>query len=564
MKSVQKAVRHKRYKVADGKQVMLTVEFNTGVQVKLTVDNCSLAGISGFTSDLIDTEPFTLGDIAPAAKIVWSENNEVTLGRLAIRRAEKLSDKTVFAFSTVDGKVPLDGPLSRMLEIDFSSKNGAGYELELSNDKFSLAHFVESDFSNVDLFDKLYKFQAFYKDWKKSDKYGYHTVREASKGPRINLQRKRKNNRNDYIIMGSNDYLGLSSHPEVTEAAKKALDAYGFGSTGSPVTTGITDLHEELCEVLAKMFKREKAILYNSGYVANIGIISALTGERDLICADMLSHASIHDAMQMSKGSSRYFKHNDQNHLNKILTKEREEHNGALVISEGVFSMDGDVPPLDKIMKTARDHNCRVMIDEAHSFGVIGEQGLGACEKFGILKDVDVIMGTFSKISGTIGGFAVGSVELIDWLKHFSRAHIFSVSLAPSTVAATLKSLELFREDKSLLKTLKSNIQHFVKGLQGLGYSIADSHETAVIPVTIGDEKKLGQIYQSLLDDGIFVVPIVYPAVSRKNCRFRFTIMASHNTSDLDYVLSCLEKAMIKADFKFNDNQSKLLTEDAA
>lgn len=372
-------------------------------------------------------------------------------------------------------------------------------------------------------------------------------------GSRVNMARVRKNNRKDYIVMGSNDYLGLGAHPSVMAAAKSAIDRYGFGSTGSPVTTGTSDLHVALCDRLARVHKKEAGLLFNSGYAANIGIIGSITTGNDLVIADALCHASIQDGMQMSKATSRFFKHNDVKHLETILERERSNFNGCLVITEGVFSMDGDTAKLDEIYAIARKYNARIMVDQAHCFGVVGHNGLGICEKHNLLREVDIIMGTFSKICGGIGGFVVGSSELIEWIRSFSRAHIFSVSLAPSTVAAVDKALDLFLEDKSHLENLRSNVKHFLKNLESIGYPVSQNHESAVVPVVVGDEKKLGEMYQSLLEDGVICIPIVYPAVSRKNARFRFTVMATHTKSDLDYVTTCLEKAMIKSGFEFEN-----------
>jgi 7-keto-8-aminopelargonate synthetase-like enzyme len=232
-----------------------------------------------------------------------------------------------------------------------------------------------------------------------------------------------------------------------------------------------------------------------------------------------------------------------------MLVDERDQYVGCLVVTEGVFSMDGDVAPLDQISAVSRRHNGRLMVDEAHSFGVVGPGGLGAAARCGVLPQVDVVMGTFSKICGGIGAFAAGSAEMVDWLYHFSRPHIFSVSIPPSTAAAALAALRIFMTEKELVNSLKENISHFANGLRHLGFSINPHHESSVIPVIIGDEKKLSIMNAHLRDEGIFAVPIVYPAVSRTSCRFRFTLMAQHTRSDLDFVLTTLEAAMRKADF---------------
>jgi 8-amino-7-oxononanoate synthase len=561
MKPLDTAIRSKRFKVKAKSEIILIIDSVLGGNIHFRISDCSATGLAGSveTTEQDDHSSWlNLGGIVSSAKIKCA-SGEYSLGRLVLRRFSESEGLLRVAFSTVDSNVPVDGVLSHFIDLDLEKDNGV-FDVELSSNKFNLAHFVEGDFNSADLFNRAHKFQIFFKDWVGSAKYAYQNIREKSKGPRIDLSRKRKGGRKDYIMMGSNDYLGLSSHPEVIGAVKDALDEYGFGSTGSPVTTGLTDLHVELCSRIAKMHQKEDAVLFNSGYVANVGTITSLCGARDLIIADQLSHASIQDAMNMSKGTPRYFMHNNVAHLEKILKAERKDYNGALVITEGVFSMDGDVPPLDKIYEVCREYNARLMVDQAHCFGVVGETGLGACEKYGLLRDADIIMGTFSKISGGIGGFVTGNKEVIDWIKHFARGYIFSVSLPPATVAGVTKSLEIFRRDPSLVKNLHKNIAHFTKGLESIGYRFEHAQESAVIPVVIGDEKKLGVMYQSLLDDGVIVIPIVYPAVGQKNCRFRFTVMATHTFSDLDYVIISLEKAMIKADFSFEQLFSSKLS----
>lgn len=550
MSRLNHSIRNKRYKVKKSNSIFLTIDNRSGDTLKFSVIDCSLNGLFASTSEKMpDTDWIEVGSIISSSKINW-DDKEVSLGRLVLRRAVEQNGVYEFAFSTIDIPVPVTGSLSHKLELDLSS-DALLMERELSTDKFSLAHFIENEYTNVDLFDRIREFSYFHAEWVKSKKYAYQNIRVNSKGPRVNLRRKRKNGRNDYLVMASNDYLGLGAHPEVVEAAKYALEKYGFGSTGSPVTTGMSEMHVELCEKIARMHQKEAAILFNSGYTANVGIVTSLCSTNDLIVADHLCHASLHDAMSMSRATSRFFKHNNIEHLRTILSKERNNYNGCLVITEGVFSMDGDVALLDQIYSVAREFNARVMVDQAHCWGVVGPNGLGVCEKYNLLRETDIIMGTFSKIAGGIGGFATGSRELIDWLRSFSRAQIFSVSLPPSTVAAVSKAIDIFQNDRSHLERLRSNIAHFVEGLKSIGYEMGQSHESAVIPVIIGDESKMGEMYQSLLDDGILCVPIVYPAVGRKNCRFRFTLMATHTTSDIDYAIICLEKAAIKAGFSF-------------
>lgn len=554
MSNIQKAMRNRRFKVKPESGITLTVESNTGVVLQLRLENCSLSGLgASMDGEVPEGEGFEQGEILPASKLTWGLN-EIGMGRLVVRRVSSSTNNgnsASLGLSTIDSRVPIDGPLSRFLE-DLLESEGAAHEMELSSEKFSLAHFMDSSQSSVDLFSKCQSFSVFLQEWRKSPKFMYQTVREPSKGSRVTLNHRRKSGGNEFIIMGSNDYLGLSTHPEVLEAAKAAIDTYGFGSTGSPVTTGRTVVHEELCELLARTFKKDKALLFNSGYAANIGAMTGLTTAGDLIIADMLCHASIQDGMLMSKATSRFFKHNDPVHLEKILREHRDSHNGCLIVTEGIFSMDGDVGKVDKVVELARQYNARTFLDEAHSFGVLGDTGLGAWEKFGQGRKVDILMGTFSKICGGIGGFLVGDEEVIDWMSFFARSQMFSVSIPPSTAAAALKALEVFRREKHLVTQLHENIRYFTDGLRSMGYVLGENHESAVIPVTIGDEEKMGIMNRIFIDHGIFVVPIVYPAVSRNSCRFRFTMMSTHTRSDLDFVLLVLEKAMNEAKFSFN------------
>lgn len=557
MKDLSKSLRSKRFSIKKNSDIKLVIQLNTGELMTLKVLDCSTQGLGCEVGDITNISLINELDIIASSKMMYGEI-EYPLGRLVIKRKtqSKENEKNWFiGISAIDTQIPTTSFLSKHIDQNFDGSNWSkGYEL--SPNKFSLADFVENgSIGSNDLFEKLDNFHVFFKEWSSSDKYGYYTIREKSKGKNINLLRKRqKNQRNDYLSFGSNDYLGLSANSEVENAIIQAVKDYGFGSTGSPVTTGITNLHEELCNKIAKMFKKEKCILFNSGYAANIGLLSGLCFENDLIVSDILCHASIQDGMKMSNANKRLFRHNDADFLDKILTRERDKFNGGLVVTEGVFSMDGDVSKLDKIYEVARKHDCRILVDQAHCFGVLGENGLGVVDKYNLMRETDIIMGTFSKICGGIGGFVCGPEKLIDWIHCFSRSYLFSVSLPPPTVAGVLKSLEIFERDRNeLLGKLRRNIKHFCTNLSNLGYKLPVDHESTIIPIVIGDEEKMGIMYQSLLEDGIFVVPIIYPAVSRNNCRFRFTMNARFESSDIDYVTMSLEKAMLKANFKFNE-----------
>jgi 8-amino-7-oxononanoate synthase len=563
MPSLSQAIRQKRFRVKKGNEVSLIFESPTGTQFQVSLDNCSLSGIGGtYNGILPENEGLDADAIMPNAKITAGEK-EFFLGRVVLRTVKLTEGKTYLGLSTVDRKVPIDGALSRFLDYD-PNEGSAPWEFEISPEKFNLANFVESEQSNVDIFSRCSQFSILFNEWKKSPQYLYHNVRTASKGVRFNLQRRRKQQRNDYIVMGSNDYLGLASHPKVIEAAKSALDKYGVGSTGSPVVTGLTDIHEELAETIAKMLGKEKALLFNTGFTANLGAMAALTSEQDLVVADLISHASLHDGLNMCRATTRYFKHNSVSHLLRTMERYRHEHAGALVVTEGVFSMDGDQCPLPELVQAAKQHNARIYIDEAHSLGVVGENGLGICEKYGMFKEVDIIMGTLSKSFGSIGAFVAGSTEVIDWIHHFCRPFIFSSYFPPAAAAAALQAIKIFQTEKEIVQNLKRNIKHFVDGIRQLGFEWDPYHESGIIPVVIGDESKIGIMNQVLLDSGVLVPPIVYPAVSRNASRFRFTMMATHTQTDLDFSLNTLERAMEKADFsparQSEENQEENVT----
>jgi hypothetical protein len=262
-----------------------------------------------------------IGTIFPEAKIVWDQH-EYQLGRIAVRRLKSSSDQVEIAFNSIDTQIPVSGELTKILDIDFA-KEDMRKDRELDPNFFHLGNFLHNEDTSVDLFNRVREYQVFYKEFEKSKRYGYSLLRNESKGTRINLIRARKGQRFDYVMMGSNDYLGLGAHPEVIQAAKEALDKYGFGSTGSPVTTGLTKVHHDLCNKLAELHNKEAAILFNSGYAANVGALAGILRPGDLVVTDQLCHASIQDGLHMARATTRFFKHNNIESLEEILKKER-------------------------------------------------------------------------------------------------------------------------------------------------------------------------------------------------------------------------------------------------
>jgi 8-amino-7-oxononanoate synthase len=542
-----KHARRKRFKVKSDVKVSITIRTLDGEVVKGDVCDLSQTGVLFEIAKGTQDIPFKDGQILPEGKITW-DTHEWAFGRGVLKFLRDGGERLSIGMMFIDNLAPLDGKLSKVLESSFDP-NMRERDLNISEGDVSLGDFLAVDIGSNDIFAKAKRYQNYVISMEKSERFGYWITRKPSKGARVQLAKSRPDGRNDFLVFASNDYLGLASHPEVIDAAKTALDRYGFGSTGSSVTTGQTEEHEALEELLSRTLRTESALLFNSGYAANTGIIAGLVGPSDLVIADILSHASIMDGMQMSQGVKRFFKHGDAHHLKRVLERSRAEASGCLIVVEGVFSMDGDSAPLEEILDIARKYDARIMIDEAHSFGVLGKHGLGLAEEAGLMGGIDLTMGTFSKICGAIGGFAAGSREIVDWLKVSARSTFFSVSIPPSTAAAARKGLELFLSRPELLTRLRENINHFAHGLREMGFNLPLNHRTPILPAIVGDEVKLGKIYKMLIDEGVYTIPVVFPAVSRNTCRFRFTVTANHSLSDLDYALIVLKRALEKVGF---------------
>ncbi len=568
--SIADKTRNTRYKVKNDVKLILVIDSSQGVRYEFIATNISITGLGcriiaheAMQNEDKDVLPDLVEDgIISSSRLVCNDF-EVNLGRLVLRRKMRSKDYVDLAFSVIDIRIPIDGKLSQFLEVNFQTES-TYFDVELNPEKFNLSSFLDQEYSNIDLFDRTRKFATFYKLYKKSDKFAYFMPRESSKGPRVNIRRKRSNGRNDYIMMGSNDYLGLSCHPKVIEAAKTAIDEYGVGATGTPPTSGTSDLHEKLCKKLASMYDKEAALVYPSGFGANSGSIACLCREQDLIVADFLSHTSIQEGIMSSRAAYRFFKHNDMDHLEKTLSENRSKYFGCLIVTEGLFSMDGTIGQMDAIVKLAKKYDARVFIDQGHCIGVLGDKGLGTIEKFNVIDSTDMVMGLFSKGLGTMGGFIAADESVIQWLKVYSKTHVFATTFPPSNAAATLAAIEIMETQPELRTKLISNVKLFVKGLVEMGALIDPNHYTPIVPIVIGDETKMGLIFQHLLNDGIFALPVVYPVVARNRCRFRFSVRADHTISDIDYVLNSLKNAFKIANFRFEDVRAKTVGSKAA
>ncbi|MEK9499758.1 aminotransferase class I/II-fold pyridoxal phosphate-dependent enzyme [Gaopeijia maritima] len=384
--------------------------------------------------------------------------------------------------------------------------------------------------SGDDAFALLDPFAAWWSEVHPRGYYQYELPLLSAPSTRVDIRDTRTGETREGLInFASYNYLGLSYRDEVKEAIKTAVDHFGGGSSGSPILSGTTQLHKELAEELAAFKAKEAAMIFPTGYSANVGVIAGLMRSGDLIVADQFAHASIVDGMILSKAKSRFFRHNKPEDLDRKL---KGFDGKKLVIVEGVYSMDGDLPPLPEIIEVARRHNARVLIDEAHSTFVFGEHGRGVAEHFGLDDEVDIHIGTFSKSLGGQGGFVAGSAALIDYLRGFSRSRFFSCALAPTVVAGITQALRLAKAEPELRQKLWDNVAFMQGLLKDAGVDIADS-ESQVIPIMVRNDAKVFEIGEALLREGVFINPVKYPAVGKHKSRFRMSISAAHSREEL-------------------------------
>jgi len=344
----------------------------------------------------------------------------------------------------------------------------------------------------------------------------------------------------EMIMIGSNNYLGLTSHPQVKQAAIDAIKIYGSGCTGSRFLNGTLDIHEELERKLAQFMQKEAALVFSTGFQTNLGTISSLVNKGDYIIMDRSDHASIVDGCRLSFGKVLKFRHSNMSDLKRVLSS-LPKNAGKLIIVDGVFSMEGDIAKLPEIIDLAKKHHARVMVDDAHSIGVLGENGRGTAEHFNLEDEVDIIMGTFSKSFASIGGFIAGDEQVIHYVKHFSRALIFSASPPPSAVATVSKALDIIMAEPQRRKHLWQITHRMHRGFRELGFDIGDT-ETPIIPIMIGENLKTFKFWKMLFDQGLFANTAISPAVPPGTARIRTSYIATHTDSQMDRVLEVFEK----------------------
>jgi len=342
------------------------------------------------------------------------------------------------------------------------------------------------------------------------------------------------------IMLGSNNYLGLTSHPKVKEAAIEAVKKYGSGCAGSRFLNGTLDIHVQLEEKLARFFRKENALTFSTGYQTNLGIISSIAGKDDVIVIDKLDHASIIDACRLSYAEVKKFKHNDMGSLEFVLSRCGDK--GKLVVVDGVYSMEGDIAPLPDIVKVCKKYGARLMVDDAHGVGVLGKTGRGTAEHFGLEKDVDIIMGTYSKSMASIGGFVVASEDVIHYIKHTSRPLIFSASPPPASVASVIAALDVIEQEPERRERLWHNTHKMMKAFKQMGFDTGTS-ATPIIPLLMGEMERAFMMWKILSDEGVFVNPVAPPATPPGRCLIRTSYMATHTDEMLDRVLVILEQA---------------------
>jgi len=388
----------------------------------------------------------------------------------------------------------------------------------------------------MNVLDKCYGFQRAHAA-KKAGYYPYFIPLDENEGTVASYKGHR------LIMIGSNNYLGLTTDPRVKVAAQEAIEKYGSSCTGARFLNGTLALHEELEQELAELVNKEAALVFGNGYQVNLGVISSLLGRRDVAIIDHDDHASIIDGCRLSVGETRRFHHNDLDHLDHVL-RTCSDSVGKLVIVEGVYSMGGDIAPLPEIVELCRKHNAQLMVDDAHGIGVIGE-GRGTAAHFDVSDGVDLIMGTFSKSLASLGGFIAGDAQVIHYIKHFARTMIFSASVTPPNAAAALAAVRIIREEPQRIKRLAEVSERMKKEFTDMGLDVGNT-ETPIVPIILGDEMTTLGMWRALFDAGIFANAVIPPAVSPNASRLRTSYMATHTDEQLDMVVSTFREVLSK------------------
>jgi 8-amino-7-oxononanoate synthase len=387
----------------------------------------------------------------------------------------------------------------------------------------------------MDLFEKMYKKQA-YDIGKEEGYYPYFHMLTSGQDTEVEMEGIHT------IMIGSNNYLGLTSDPSVIEAGIEALKKYGSGNSGSRFLNGTLDIHIELEKELAEFLHKDACITFSTGFQSNLGIISAVCGRNDYVVCDKENHASIYDAAKLSYATMLRYKHSDMADLEEKL-KSIPAESGILIVTDGVFSMSGEICKLPEIVALAKKYGARVMVDDAHALGVLGEHGRGTAEYYNLEKDVDIIMGTFSKSLASLGGYMAADERVVEWVKHTSRPYIFSASITPASVACARQSLKIIREHPERIKALADISQYMRDGLKKLGVKIIDS-TTPIIPIYVYDDMKAFLACKKLLERGVYVNPVISPATPPGQALLRTSYTATHTKEQMDKAMVAIKEVL--------------------
>jgi 8-amino-7-oxononanoate synthase len=380
----------------------------------------------------------------------------------------------------------------------------------------------------TDLFDKCYAFDRD-REAVEMGLYPYFKAISRLAGPHVTVDGR------DMIMVGSNNYLGLTTHPRVKAAALEALQEFGTSCSGSRFLNGTLEMHEKLETSLAEFTGKEAAQIFSTGFLTNQGVISPLIGRSDTVVIDRLVHASIVEGVRLAFGKVRRFKHNDIESLRKNL-EVCSDSKGILVVVDGVYSMEGDITPLPPIVEACKDYGARIMVDDAHGLGVLGPNGRGTLEHFGLTDDVDLVMGTFSKSFASLGGFVAGDARVISYIKHHSRALIFSAAMPPSAIAAAQAALDVIKSEPEIRENLWRNTRFLMDAVVGLGFDTGPT-ETPIVPLIVGDDIRAAYFWKRLFEEGLFTNCVLAPGVQEGSQRIRMCLMATHTMEDLEKVV---------------------------
>ncbi|HUR19896.1 MAG TPA: aminotransferase class I/II-fold pyridoxal phosphate-dependent enzyme [Vicinamibacterales bacterium] len=423
-------------------------------------------------------------------------------------------------------------------ESEAADQPGTDPAPEASSTEYDYSNFYYS--SSDDLFTIFGPYDDWWYDARKTGYYLFSQPMSTPPGARINLEEQLHHESLKLLNLASYNYLGLSTHPEVIAAAHAALDRYGLGAAGSPILSGTMDVHLELERELAAFKKKEAVMVFPTGYSTNVGLLSGLLRPGDWVILDQNVHASIVDGAILAKAQVKFFRHNQPADLEKKL---KGTTGKRLVVVEGVYSMDGDIARLPEMVEISKRAGARILIDEAHSCFVYGANGRGVVEHFGLEDEVDIHVGTFSKALGGQGGYVAGSQSLYNYLMGFARSRFFSCALAPAVAAGVLAGLRVVQKDPSLRARLWDNVAHFRGLMSAAGVDVAES-TSQIIPIMIRNDRKILGIAKKLQNAGLYLQPILYPAVAKHRSRFRVSISASHSKADLDQAAAILVKVL--------------------